>query len=276
MNPIDTLRTWANLGRAIREARPARVVDWSPVARLIQFAKPVLEAERKRFIELLKQSRERLTPFGDPLDTDMGLHRWLASDREESYSDWLEWIVEHLSDSSLIFDLFRLPKPLMALRKPEVRREVTVDSGHDGQSGRLDLVIRFPGHALIVVEVKLGDADYADTDKHAGYATWARQQPEKELHMILLATQAEESEYHGFEFVSWRHVCIFLRRLAARNDAGLNHMQRALMLAFVGAVEQNLLGFHASLVDSTFCAEAIPFDLGIVDYLESSLQNGKV
>ena len=37
--------------------------------------------------DLLAASRRRLAPFGDPLELDLGVYRWLAQGREEAYAD---------------------------------------------------------------------------------------------------------------------------------------------------------------------------------------------
>jgi len=34
------------------------------------------------------------------------MHRWLADDREESYSDWLAWVIEQIKMPELVFRVF--------------------------------------------------------------------------------------------------------------------------------------------------------------------------
>lgn len=58
---------------------------------------PKLRLEAERLRRVLRESNRRLRPLFDPLNSDFGLLRWLASGREEAYSDWLEWILEQIS-----------------------------------------------------------------------------------------------------------------------------------------------------------------------------------
>jgi hypothetical protein len=96
MNAIDTLRTWAEIGRLLQTARPKEHANWATVSRLIDAAKPKLKAEGRELGRLLDESRRQLYPYGDPFDLDLGMHRWLSEDREEAYSDWLQWLVEQI------------------------------------------------------------------------------------------------------------------------------------------------------------------------------------
>ena len=159
MKAIDTLRLWAELGRLHRAARRKQRANWAAVDGLIKAARPKLKADASELKSLLEKSRKGLAPFDDPFDLDLGLHRWLAEDREESYSDWLQWIVKQVSEPCLVYRMFDLPAPDDIASWPPslhvvVKREQSVAEGHDGHSGRLDMVIRFPGRALIIVEVK--------------------------------------------------------------------------------------------------------------------------
>ena len=60
---------------------------------------------------------------------------------------------------------------------------------------------------------------------------------------------AEGFDLHGFRFLSWSEICIRLRRLAPSILANKNPLTAGLLLAFVGAVEQNLLGLAKSEKD---------------------------
>jgi len=249
----DLLRSWAALGRQLAHA-PRQTPSWAPVQRIATAAVAFFARERERVAELLKQSDAKLAPLTDPLSLDLGLHRWLAADREEAYSDWLAWAVQQLTDPRDVFALFSTDAPpgSESWNPPEVTREYPVPTGHEDRSGRLDLVIRYPNRALLVVEVKLGSADDADTAKQEGYAKWIKAQPEPFRSSVLLATDAVEVESDGgFAFVSWEHVCRRFRRLALKHITAHRVSVAALTLAFVAAVEQNLLGLRAP-TDSAF------------------------
>lgn len=249
----ELLRSWAALGHQLAHA-PHRTPSWEPVQRIATAAVAFFAHERERVNDLLKQSDAKLAPLTDPLSLDLGLHRWLAADREEAYSDWLAWAVQQLADPRDVFDLFGVDAPpgCESWGAPEVEREVIVPSGHEDRSGRLDLVIRYAGRALLVVEAKLGSAEDADTAKQEGYAKWVDVQPEPFRQSRLLATDAEELQSEGdFELVRWEHVCQRFRRLALKYIAAKRVSVAALTLAFVAAVEQNLLGLRAP-TDSAF------------------------
>src|SRR5439155_19950589 len=89
---IRLLRTWAQLGAELLADRRQSARDWKAARRLIEAVRPKLQFDAQQLRNLLKQSRKRLHPLEDPFDVDVGLHRWLASDREEANSDWLEWV----------------------------------------------------------------------------------------------------------------------------------------------------------------------------------------
>jgi hypothetical protein len=189
------------------------------------------------------RSKKRLFPLSDPLDTRFPLHRQLSSDREEVYSDWLQWVLQQFSDPRSLEHILGSPN-LARLANPDepvsVDREITVEHGYAGQAGRLDLVLRQRSRRLIVVEVKTRAYAGADLEKHAGY-TESIDSPETEF--IFLAVNPPDTGLHGFRFLSWAEVCVALRAIA-RSQLGPDHvLSTALVLAFVGAVEQNLLGF---------------------------------
>jgi hypothetical protein len=189
------------------------------------------------------RSKRCLYPLSDPLDARFPLHRQLSSDREEVYSDWLQWVLQQFSDLQALGRILGSPN-LARLANPDepvtVDREIAVEHGYAGQAGRLDLVLRQRSRRLIVVEVKTRAYAGADLEKHAGY-TESIDSPETEF--IFLAVNPPATDLRGFRFVSWAEVCVALRAIA-RNRLGPDHvLSTALVLAFVGAVEQNLLGF---------------------------------
>lgn len=250
MQPMTgILRKWAALGRQLALAQPVVRPTWAPARRMATAAGAWFEAQADRVTTLLGTSNKLLEPLGDPLLTDFGGHRWLAGDREEAYSDWLQWILRQIQTPRALFRVIQVDEPSdlqnWPCGPPDVGREQTVPKGHEGRKGRLDLVVRSDGRALFVLELKTTDADAADTGKHSGYQEWLEAQPERHKDAILIATDAEADDYGGFRFLSWADLCLALRRLARRDCAEGRLIVAAMTLAFVGAVEQNLLAFHA-------------------------------
>jgi hypothetical protein len=171
------------------------VADWNAIERLVAAVRPKLAEEARRLQVLLTESRESLAPLEDPFDIDLGLHRWLDGEREEAYSDWLEWVVGQAKTPDRVFRLFSLPPPpcdTMDGQHLEVKRECCVPRGHVDREGRLDLVVRFGDQAIIIVEVKTGDAEDADTAKQGGYRHWLDAQSYPLKRAVLVAVSADQ------------------------------------------------------------------------------------
>lgn len=268
---------WAELSRMLAPAqmRCALTFDWTAAQPFIAAAQDKLAFDANKLRDLLEASRARLKPLEEPFDLDLGVHRWLAGEREEAYSDWLEWAVRQIREPSQVLRLFGISLPAEAGKLTtdsfEVQREVAVSYGHADRTGRLDLVIRYGRTLLVVIEVKKTGADEADTMKHEGYARWVREQNYPKTISILLATDAVSAEYGTFQFSSWAKVCVELRRLAPLLAREWRVTVAALMLAFVGAVEQNLLGFSAGMVRNVSAGRMSLFNSKIVSHLSECL-----
>jgi hypothetical protein len=190
-----------------------------------------------------------LTPFADPLRVSFGLHRWLAADREEAYSDWLAWTLSQVGRAEPIGKLLlgaSAPTELSRVAAPcECDREVWVPTGHKDRSGKIDCVLRFGGEALIVIEVKVRGAEGADTVKQQGYYEWLGAQQQALRRPVLLAVSGDQGkEYDRFPFTSWEQFCHRLRALVPilMKTRHLELTGAAAILGFIGAVEQNLIG----------------------------------
>ncbi len=166
---------------------------------LIAVARQKLAGDAVRLKAILGKSRKLLAPLEEPFDVDLGCHRWLNEEREESYSDWLEWVICQAGNPARVFQLFDLgspPNELISEDELHVQRECCVPHGCADQEGRLDLVIRFGNKAIIVVEIKKIDADEADTAKQQGYNQWLAMQnhPCKRTVLVAAAGQRESCE----------------------------------------------------------------------------------
>jgi hypothetical protein len=244
----ELLRRWGCLGRSL--VRPSRgVYSWTAAKRLTTAAIGLVDGRIARLQRLLKESDRRLDPLADPLRVSFALHRWLAADREEAYSDWLAWTLSQVGHAALVgkllFGASSPPELAFVEAMCQCDREVWVPTGHEGHTGRLDCVLRFGSEALIVIEVKVVGVDGADTVKQQGYFNWLDGQRHTSLRRpVLLAVHGDpDKEYEGFTLTSWEQFCHRLRALvptllAARR---LELTTAATILGFVGAVEQNLL-----------------------------------
>lgn len=264
---VGVLARWGRLCSDLQSSQSG--ADWQPAQLMVDAMQAWGEVQKGNYRDVLDKSAACLAPFGEPLQEDFGAHGWLKKDREESYTAWLRWIVEKLRHPDLVFRLFGIiddPVPLQALsenfRRPEC--EVCILEN----TRRLDLVIRYEDAVLIVVEVKVTGADSADTAKQEDYFDWMNREPEPFRRAILVANDATEEEYKKFRFVSWAHVCVELRRIAPRYFSS-RPIVAAMILAFVSAVERNLLGL--SLPDPSAPAITWMAHSAVFEHIKASL-----
>jgi len=228
-----------------RRDEPPVVPDLRPLRRVLSAYGRFQKTEAGWIEQLLKESTIELHPLDDPLLVDLGTHRWLKGSREEAYSDWLAWVLEQVGSVGDIQRIFGIDeeRPVDSAQ-PQVIRERPLEEGHEGHTGRMDILVECGNNLVIAVEVKICAAEDADTEKQEGYRRALRKCAGRSVRRILLVTKAEEDPYHGFEVRLWREVCLQLRRAICpiRERRGLT--AAAMVLAFAGAVEQNLLGFH--------------------------------
>jgi hypothetical protein len=184
-----------------------------------------------------------------PVRANVGLNRWLAKDREEAYSAWLAWLLGELKS---VEDVLKL----LGVREPEVCRlcrGVSYDIIPEHRIppyGRLDILITCGQQAAIVVELKKTTADVAETEKQARYCEWLKKQRRFRFKYRVLLAVGETSEDNCWGFMprGWEDVCIELRRMLPRVRARLDPVTAAMFVAFVSAVETNLLGLRAPKV----------------------------
>ena len=195
--------------------------DWKP-------AKPFFESWRKlsnalwqEFRELVQNSDENLKPLGEPFYLDLQASRLFSDVREETYSDWLAWILTALSSRSdgtaKIFKLLAINNEEQDSECPKIFREERTEQGHEGHAGRLDVLILYQVRKLLIhIEVKVTTAEGTDLEKNLGYKkSLEHEYPDikTQIH-VLLVTDALDSMYDGFIVLTWCHVSKVLRQLA--------------------------------------------------------------
>src|SRR5262245_10036943 len=82
------LQRWSELGRRFDRVPLAVQPSWVHTRRMTAAAEALFRVRAARLEQLLLGSNEMLRPLADPLSLDFGGHRWLASGREQAYSDW--------------------------------------------------------------------------------------------------------------------------------------------------------------------------------------------
>jgi hypothetical protein len=196
------------------------------------------------------------------------------------YDDRDQAQVQNVLVPKSVFSIFGLKPPETMGRDASsslsFTRELPVPSGHADRAGRLDLLIRWGNQALVCVEVKVGPADGADTEKQKGYRKYLDEQTEvpiENCYGILLVTEASEPLYPGdFKPIRWSDVCLRLRRMIPAVVKRGDVVVAGMILAFVGAVEQNLLRFSSVLVRRATDGKLVLLSSEIGDHVLKSLQ----
>jgi hypothetical protein len=182
--------------------------------------------------------------------------------------------VEQIETPARVYRVFGLDPPQSSNddRAISVTRESRVEEGHEGRSGRIDLIIKFGEKIAIVVEVKTTDADSAATEKNIGYRkSISRECPEAQFR--LLATCGEKEVYDEFKLVTWGDICSALRSMAKTLCGENSILLAAMVLAFVGAVEENLLAFPAKKLQDLMRGSPVQVTAAIGNHIEQWLKN---
>ena len=248
--------SWAYLGRQLRVRTGAPPVPSWPadkVERLVAAVQRLDQEERMRLPALLQRTHALLLPFGEPLALNFGLNRWLSSAREEAYSDWLDWFFRQLQPLE-ICQVLCIPAthPIRSIiatcphAPVTVRREVVVGQGHEGAAGQLDLTLTIGQVAVIVLEIKRGDAQSADTAKQEGYFAGLKKQGQP-FYPVLLVTEASQEEVHRFTVLRYEDFCLALRQFVIENKQdGRGYVFLSFVLALAATLEMNMLGLNVT------------------------------
>lgn len=197
---------------------------------------------------LVEGSERKLHPFSDPLRRDSWSEDLLSRRSEPHFSRWLKWLLQQLQEPAIILSLFGDDDPEFVDSCQNIRPEVVAEEfslfGHSNQTGRLDLVVRYPRTALIAVEIKLDCAERADLPKQEGYRQWLDAQglPAHRIKRYLLALDGTKEEFEGgFRLRRWRDLTVALRRALIENGHSQGFTERGIAFYFLSCVEQDLL-----------------------------------
>jgi len=263
---LEHLIRWGDWGRRFQERAAIPSIDWTPAARMEGFAKAILEEESRIFLARLRSSNDRLCPYIDPLSDDFTAHEAVTWDREERYSRFLAYLI-NIYGLAIFGDVVGTCCSGGAL---SCELEYRVSEGHDGHEGRIDILIMDEKvRPILAVELKVTDADSADTEKGAGYLK-SLANIGMDIPRILIATEGSREVYEGdFHLVRWWDVCRNLRTSVTRSIGSMNPTVVTMTLCFLAATERSLLGLSArhpkeagdylseieSLLDSGSCRE---------------------
>jgi hypothetical protein len=113
------------------------------------------------------------------------------------------------------------------------------------------------------------DDSYA---KQAGYVR-SLQEPGMLTECVLVAIEVPEDRRHGFALRGWRELSMALRREIARYvHAHDRDIVAAMMLGFVGAIEQNLLQFGVAAPRSARDQQPTLVSKELLDYLSATME----
>lgn len=233
------LLQWQKLNRE-RVSQSLQLPSWKPALQLILAADSMDKYAQEHLAASLAESNQALLPLGDPLLLNLGKHRWLSTGREESYSDWLAWILQGMASEDVLHCFgYHDEAQIRAMGAvEEVGRE------HVIEGGRTDIEVRFGEHGLLLIEVKVqapGNGLYSQLQK---YSTWAKLQPATNKIMVLLGPEEPILDITPFKFIPWRELGSRLRNYA-NQIKGSDLLAGAAILIFCGAVEQNVIGISA-------------------------------
>ena len=185
--------------------------------------------------DAIAASDAELSPLRDPLKLNLGERRWLSGHREESYSDWLAWILQGMSGADELLPLFGLRDDCARQMsgKFSVQRELA------SESGRNDVVVRLGDRGLFIIEVKIAPTGKDLPDQLKRYQEWACNQGVVQKLFALLGTVKPAHDIGPFVFTDWRTLCRRLRRYA-NGVKGSDLLRAAAVLIFCGAVEENV------------------------------------
>jgi hypothetical protein len=239
---VQILRTWASLPRTANS-------DWDSVSNVIRAAEADSAKQELELRRLLKESDARLEAVSlcDPLRAGLGLNRWLRKEREEAYSDWLEWVLRQVQalprGAWNVLWVLGVPETEIPIAADGSFLEITREFCIPGR--RLDLLLSLVGALAVVVEVKKYSAEVSQTEKQEPYFEWLQARDCTWKKAILLVTDAVEETSHNFSRLRWRELCARLRSLLPVIAQHCGTVKAAMVVAFIGATEVNLLGLVA-------------------------------
>jgi hypothetical protein len=170
---------------------------------------------------------------GDPLRENWARFRPLRLRREEDWSDWLVWFVENSASGRLAAKLFG--RKANTCCTPAVERELTIERN------RHDVQICWLNGDITTVEVKVGDQDFEKTGPAVEIHSRSNPGTRCDYWILLPPRDLDRCDVSAVRKIGWDYVAKCLRTCIRYNDELLTW--RVWGRAFVGCIEQDLLGF---------------------------------
>jgi hypothetical protein len=226
---------------------PRRQVTWNAAEEWSRSFRAVVKAAGRRLDTCLGQWDVALDDIGgDPSREDWKAFRPLRLSREEDWSDWLF----HLLTSS---ESGRCAARLLGRDVRQAEESVVSSAYREFRASdyRADLVVHFPGGEWVHIEVKIGDLDLAKTpDTTEALRNVVVGQFTGDYLLVPAADlrywDDERKRLNGradtITTLTWLDVAKALRASVLERTAE-SLRWRVWALTFLGAVEQQLLGF---------------------------------
>ncbi len=249
MDKIISSESWQLFNRMLSllpQEQGLKSEDWAVFEKLFESADRLNSRMEEEVYEYIKIWDKKLADFGgDPAGYDWKNFRPLRLSREEDWSDWLAHLISSSRSGYFAFNLFRFAKfAIEDYISPQwVNREPSVDDC------RSDILIQWKNGAYTNIEIKIGDPGLEKTfytskklsQKHrTTNADWIDV-------IILMSGQLSEWERIRQKYsetiypVTWEDVALSLRKSLLYQKELFSW--RAWAYAFLGAVEQTILGF---------------------------------
>jgi len=226
------------------------VTSWVAAEQLAGLARLELLEHVAGVERALRQWDQYLEEYGgDPVRRDWSAFRPLRLSREEDWSDWLAFLLEDSATGLLGASIFG-GDAARYVEPTSVRREWSLPGGY-----RADLGVQLGGqNGWLHVEVKVGDEDFPKTfGECAAFRQAIGGEPTVRDFILLPSTSmaawtaaADTQRSEGaapaveVDAVTWDRVAVGIRRsLRCKRESVV---WRAWAYAFVGAIEQRLLG----------------------------------
>ena len=216
-------------------------MTWSSAHHLAALLNAYGDRLQSSYRTLLMCCDQFFAPLSDPLRCDLGLHAWLAPEREESYSKWLNWTLKQFAECGTLGEILDLPIPSVSDTSGiRLLNELTIRSRDRKRSGRIDIAVCWHGDVSAILEIKTKSFTAEALEKHLLYCESPDVPPEAAR--IFIAQSADGLDLRGFRLLDWHEVCVRLRRRVQRVAQEKGPLPAAMVIAFIAAVEQNLLG----------------------------------
>lgn len=224
---------------------PTQRADWNAASAWAAAFERLTAVAARQLDSVLAAWDQRLADLGgDPARTNWASFRPLRLSREEDWSDWLAFLVERSVSGRFGARLFAAgTSDTKVWTATRADREVAADSY------RADIVVQFADGDWLHLEVKVGDLQLEKTPatgealrRHRGGRCRGDWLLLPDADRALWESVRDECEGAMVHVVTWTDVARALRA-SISDGVAETLVWRAWAFAFVGAVEQNLLGF---------------------------------